>query len=177
VSRARYIRKEWIKMTRAFAFLLSLSLLGTASAEPSVQTDPKNLVEFEVPDGWAVRDTENGIRFSRSASPGERTILSVLARPRDPARTLEAARATGLSQIKSQEAQLLTDKVQVVNGWDAWESAFDTSRSTPGVIMHSFRMFSKGCDVDVKLMAAKTDYPKYKADLLALVQSIRERKK
>jgi hypothetical protein len=163
-------------MIRAIAFLLPLGLLFGGASGAGIQTDPENLVEFRVPDGWAVKDTSHGIRFGRAASPGERTILSVKASRPGPTTTLESLRALALSQIRSQELALVTDKMQVVNGWNAWESVVDTSRSTPGAIMHSFRMLAKDCDVDVKLMAAKADYPRYKADLLALVQSIRQKK-
>ena len=165
-----------MRSSRRSTATLSLLLLFSGGAGAGViQTDPQNLVAFTVPDGWVAKSSSNGIRFGRADAPAERTVLSVSAGPRDPKRDLKALRAIRQSQVRQQEFSLVIDKVEQLNGWEAWESVTDATRGGEGPIMHTFLLFSQDIQADVSLIAAKADYPRYKEDLLAVARSLRKK--
>jgi hypothetical protein len=155
------------------AFLLLIVGVGTEAGV--ARTDPGKLVTFTVPDGWTERDTSNGIRFGRADAPSERTVLAVLARPRDPGHDIEKQRATRRSQIEQQGARLTVDKTQRINDWDVWESVMETAGGSP-LVMHTFHFFSQDVQAEAWLTATKATYPKYQGDLRAVVESLRRLK-
>jgi len=161
---------------RHFVAVFALFLSAGGSTEAGVvQTAPENVVAFTVPDGWAAKSNSNGIRFGRAAAPAESTVLSVSASPRDPKRDLKAQRALRQSQARQQGFRLVVDNLQQLDGWEAWESVTDATRGGEGPIMHSFHLFSPDIQAEVTLIAAKSDYPKYKEDLLLVVRSLRKK--
>jgi hypothetical protein len=155
-------------------FSLFLSFIGCSEASVT-HADPQNLVAFKVPAGWAERDKSSGIRFGRADAPAERTVLSVLARPRDPKIDIAAQRAITHAQIQQQGFSMVVDRTQQINGWMVWESVMDATRGKAGPMMHTFQLFSQDLQVTISLIAEKSDYPKYQKDLLAVVQSLRKR--
>ncbi len=162
--------------SRQSAAIVSLILLFSGWTQAGVvHIDPQKLVAFTVPDGWVAKSNSNGIRFGRADAPAERTVLFVLASPRDSERDLKALRAIRQSQIEQQGFSLVVDKVQQLNGWEAWEAVMDATRGGDGPIMHTFLLLLPGVQAEVSLIAAKSHYPKYKDDLLAVVRSLRKK--
>lgn len=159
---------RWIIAIPAFGALLVTACSGP---EP-VHADPSGLVQFSLPDGWAEQSRSSGIRFSRADASGERTVLTVSARPRggrDPA----AQRELRLSQIRQQGFDVLIDEMREIEGWRVWESA--AGPSSDGPIMHAFHFFSDAVQAEVSLIAAAADYARYEADVRLVAESLTER--
>lgn len=136
-------------------------------------TDPKGLVEFALPEGWAERSQSNAIRFARAEAPESPTVLAVAAEPRDPSRGLAEQRKIRRAQMAATDQAIRIDETFEVNGWQIWESAAARAR---GPVMHSFLLFSDDITAEVWLVAASGDYATLVEDLRAVALSIRPKR-
>ncbi len=157
-----------MKSLRLFLCLL-VCLATVALAE--IRSDPKGLITYDLPAGWTLKSEEFGSRYVPVGKKG-RTTIGVTAEQQSGPSGYNWRRKITLSQLKSQNVEIVHDKKSFQDGFERWEII---AKGTSGPVRHIVYYFAGKLEVSVYLLADQDQYESHLGDFQRLVDSVKRK--